>query len=125
MPTDLPSTILFIGRILIGGVYLYAAIGNIRAFSDALGFMTKRGVPQPREVLIAGIAVHLVSSVLVILGLWTALGALGLVVFTVLATWMYHNFWDYSGPDRAAKLRSFTNNLIAIGGLLVLLGASL
>ena len=125
MPTDLPSTLFLIGRLLIGGVFLYAAIGNIRAFNDALGYITKRGVPQPREVLIAGIAVHLVSSILVILGIWTALGALGLTVFTVLATWMYHNFWDYSGPDRAAKLRSFTNNLMIIGGLLVLLGASL
>ena len=125
MPTDLPSFILLLGRLLIGGVYLYAAIGNVRAFNDALAFMTRRGVPQAREVLIAGTAVHLVSSILVILGIWTAIGALGLVVFTVLATWMYHNFWDYSGQDRTAKLRSFTNNVIAVGGLLVLLGASL
>lgn len=125
MPTDLPSTLFLIGRLLIGGVFLYAAVGNIRAFDDALGFLTKRGIPQPREALMAGIAVHLVSSVLVILGIWTALGALGLIVFTVAATWTYHNFWDYSGPDRAAKLRSFNNNLMITGGLLVLLAASL
>src|SRR5690606_19078445 len=125
MPTDLPSFILLRGRLLIGGVYLYAAIGNVRAFNDALAFMTRRGVPQAREVLIAGTAVHLVSSILVILGFWTALGALGLIVFTVIATGMYHNFWDYSGSDRTAKLRSFTSNLMIIGGLLALLAASL
>lgn len=125
MPTDLPSMILLLGRLLIGGAYLNAVVGNIRSFDKIAGFMAGRGVPQPRLVLTAGTIVHSVSSLLVILGLWIAWGAAGLIVFTVLATLMFHNFWAFEGTDRFNKRNAFSANVTIVGGLLVLLAASL
>ncbi|HEY0918726.1 DoxX family protein [Devosia sp.] len=125
MPTDLPSFLLLLGRLLIGGAFLYAAYGNLRHFDKAAGFMAARGVPQPRLVMGVGLVVHAVSSLMVLFGTWTALGAAGLLVFVVLATLLYHNFWAFSGPDRFNKRNSFNANLIIAGGLLVLLAASL
>ena len=125
MPTDLPSFLLLLARLLLGGAFLYAAYGNFRHFDKAAGFLAGRGVPQPQLVMGAGLAVHAVSSLLVILGLWTALGAAGLIVFIVAATLIYHNFWDFQGQDRVNKRNAFNSNVIITGGLLALLAASL
>jgi len=125
MPTDVPSFLLLLGRLLIGGTFLYAAYGNVRNFEKVIGFLTNRGVPQPRLVLIAGTTVHIVSSLSMLLGLWTAWGAAGLIVFIVLATLIYHNFWAFEGQDRMNKRNAFSSNVIITGGLLVLLAASL
>ncbi len=125
MPTDLPSFLMLLGRLLIGGAFLHAAYGNLRHFDKAAGYMAGRGVPLPRLVMGAGLVVHAVSSLMVIFGLWTALGAAGLIVFVVLATLLYHNFWAFKGPDRFHKRNAFSSNVIVTGGLLVLLAASL
>ncbi len=125
MPTDLPSFLLLLGRLLIGGAFLYAAYGNVRNFEKVIGFLTNRGVPQPRLVLMAGTAVHIASSLSVLLGLWTAWGAAGLIVFVGLATLIYHNFWAFQGQDRMNKRNAFSSNVIITGGLLALLAASL
>ena len=56
MPTDLPSFLLLLARLLLGGAFLYAAYGNFRHFDKAAGFLAGRGVPQPQLVMGAGLA---------------------------------------------------------------------
>ena len=49
---------------------------------------------------------------------WATIGLIG---FTIGATWLFHNFWDMEGEIRNAKLLAFRGNVIIIGGLLALL----
>lgn len=59
-----------------------------------------------------------VLGVTLALGVFVMLSALGLVVFTVVATIMLVNFWDKVEPERSALLNVFVSNLAIIGGLL-------
>ncbi|TJW83197.1 MAG: DoxX family protein, partial [Mesorhizobium sp.] len=87
--------------------------------------MTARGVPQARLMLWLGIVLQIVSGALVISGVWTAAAALCLVLFLVIATPMFHNFWDHQGPERAARINGFVGNVALTGGFLALMGQAL
>ena len=65
------------------------------------------------------ILVQFGGSLLVILNLWTWLGAGALGVFTALATVMAHQFWTLDGLERARELNTFLEHLAIIAGFVL------
>ncbi len=125
MPVDLPSSLLFLGRLLLGGAFILAGLRNIQNETFLTGLMTARGVPQAKLALWAGIVLQTIAGALVIAGLWTAIAGAALVLFLIVATPMFHNFWDHQGPDRAARINGFVGNVALGGGFLTLIAQSL
>ncbi|RUW94475.1 DoxX family protein, partial [Mesorhizobium sp. M8A.F.Ca.ET.023.01.1.1] len=111
MLADLPSTLLFLGRLLAGGAFVFAGLRNIQNAAFLTGLMAARGVPQARLALWAGIVLQVIAGALVISGLWTVIACAALVLFLVVATPMFHNFWDHQGPDRASRINGFIGNV--------------
>jgi putative oxidoreductase len=125
MNADLSAEIIFAGRLLLGGAFVFAGIRNIQNSTLLTQLMTTRGVPQAHAMLWLGIALQIVAGTLLIAGMWTGLAAAGLTLFLLVATPMFHNFWDHQGPDRAAKINGVVGNVALIGGFLVVMaGAS-
>ncbi|TGS48300.1 MULTISPECIES: DoxX family protein [unclassified Mesorhizobium] len=124
MPADLPSTLLFFGRLLAGGAFVFAGLRNIQNAAFLTGLMAARGVPQARLALWAGIVLQVIAGALVISGLWTVIACAALVLFLVVATPMFHNFWDHQGPDRASRINGFIGNVALGGGFLTLIAQS-
>ena len=58
-------------------------------------------------------------------GIWTALAAAGLILFLIVATIMFDNFWDHQGPERAARINGFIANVALTGGFLSLMAQPL
>lgn len=125
MPTDLPSSLLFFGRLLLGGAFVFAGLRNIQNQAFLTGLMAARGVPRARLALWAGIILQIIAGVLLILGVWTVIAAAVLVLFLIVATPMFHNFWDHQGPDRAARINGFVGNVALGGGFLTLIAQAL
>lgn len=48
MPVDLPSTLLFLSRLLLGGAFAFAGLRNIQNADFLTGLVAARGVPQAR-----------------------------------------------------------------------------
>lgn len=124
MPADLPSTLLFLGRLLLGGAFVFAGLRNIQNAAFLPQMMAGRGVPRARLALWTGIVLQIIAGVLVIAGLWTAIACAVLVLFLIAATPMFHNFWDHQGPDRAARINGFVGNVALGGGFLTLIAQS-
>lgn len=125
MPVDLPSTFLFLGRLLLGGAFVCAGLRNVQNETFLTGLMTARGVPQARLALWAGIVLQTIAGALLMAGLWTATACAVLLLFLIVATPMFHNFWDHQGPDRASRINGFVGNVALAGGLLTLIAQSL
>lgn len=121
MFSDFASLIQFSGRLLIGGAFVFAGLRNIQNRALLAGLMTARGVPQAGTALWLGIVLQVVAGVLLITGFWPGYAALGLIGFLLVATPMFHNFWDYRGAERGAKINGVVGNIALLGGLLVLL----
>ncbi|MER8507722.1 DoxX family protein [Mesorhizobium sp. M0199] len=125
MFSNFDSEILFAARLLLGGAFVFAGLRNIQNAAFLTQLMTTRGVPQARLVLWLGIVLQTVTGALVIAGIWTAAAALCLVLFLVVATPMFHNFWDHQGPERASRINGFVGNVALTGGFLALIAQSL
>ena len=111
--------LIIIGRILIGGYFLQAGIRNAMKLELHTGILDTAGVPMPRVALIIGLALQILGGLSVVLGIYPAWGAAALIVFTILANALYHNFTRFSGEERIGHLNSVLTNLGMIGGLLL------
>jgi putative oxidoreductase len=116
---------LLAGRVLIGGVFVWGGIDHFVHFQPPLGIMRARGVPYTETVLVIGSVWEIVLGLMVIAALWLVPATLGLIVFTALATFIMHNFWNYSGKERVEHAHVVLGNTMVAGGLLVLAATAL
>jgi putative oxidoreductase len=113
--------ILFAARLLLGGAFVFAGLRNVQNRNLVASLMVARGVPQAMLALWLGIVLQVVAGALVIAGLWTVPAAACLILFLIVATPMFHNFWDHQGPDRASRINGFVGNVALAGGFLELI----
>ena len=109
------------GRVMLGAIFFLSAVGNkIPHFGDVASYMASVGVPFPR-VLLAGAIVFLVAgSVSVVVGYKARLGAGLLLAFLILATYYFHDFWNFEGQAREQQMIQFMKNLSLMGTMLFL-----
>jgi len=111
------------GQLLIAFLFLGTGLVNVSGkFRQHLDRMLSVGVPYARLALIAGFAMQFTGGLLVALDWHRAFGALILIVFTVLATAIFHQYWRVEDPLRRHLHVSFIfSNCGIVGGLLLLM----
>lgn len=115
-----PQEILwFIGRLLLGGLFVVAGIRHFFIIPLVAQAIAQRGVPAPKLVLVVGSLFEIVAGLFLVLGILVVVASFGLIVFTVAASIMLLNFWSMQGPARDAAFNNCLSNLAVIGGLLV------
>jgi putative oxidoreductase len=117
--------LLLIGRLLLGGIFVFAGIRHLFILPLVSQAIAHRGVPAPWLVLVSGTAFQIVAGLLLILGLLVPIAALGLALFTIAASIMLLNFWGMEGPAREGALNGWLSNLGVVGGLLIVAAHSI
>ena len=107
--------VLLAARLLAAPLFFYSGIGKILAFG-----VTASRLPGGEggfgSFLAAGsIVIELGASLALILGIYTRCAAITLIVFTILATLMFHNFWASPPAQVTAQTVQFLKNLELIG----------
>ncbi len=111
-----------VGRVLLSGIFLMSAVGNkIPNFSQVAETMGSVGIPAPRLMLVGAIAFLIVGSASVVLGLWARAGATLLLVFLVLATYFFHDFWHLEGQEQQMQMIQFMKNASLMGAMLLII----
>ena len=102
------SVVTVSGRFLIAAIFLMSAVGNkIPKFSDVAKYMASEGVPLPQLMLVGAILFLIVGSLSIIVGYKARIGAGLLFVFLVLATYFFHDFWNFDGQDQQVQMIQF------------------
>ena len=109
---------ILIGRILLALIFLKSGIGKIGNFAGTAQYMASQGMPFTTFFLVGAICFELVGSITIILGYFTRLGAILLLIFLVPTTLIFHNIW----VDPKMMIH-FMKNVSMFGGLLILLSA--
>jgi putative oxidoreductase len=107
-----------LARILLGSLFVIGGLHHLPIFGALSGQLAQRGVPLPRLALGLSTAWQIVLGVLLMVGLWVPWAALGLIVFTVVASLLLLNFWSMQGHARAEAQNQFLTNVAVVGGLL-------
>jgi putative oxidoreductase len=113
--------LIIIGRVVFGAFFLIAGIRNFLHFGERTELKTNYGWPLPSVLLAVGFAVQVVGGLSLILGMWTAWGAIALIVFLALATPLYHNLFLFSGKERDPHLYLTLVNITLAAGLLLII----
>lgn len=111
-----------IGRLLIVGSFLVAGLCNMTParIKDHVDRMAAFGTPLPAAAFWIGIAIQFAGCALLIVGWHADVGAILLIVFTVLSTAIFHRFWQKPDPQRNLSRIMFLNNTGILGGLVLL-----
>jgi len=78
------------------------------------------GMTTPQLLAIAAGVVELAGGLMIAANFGTRLAALALIVFTLAATYWFHDFWMMEGAERMNNMIHALKNLSLIGALLVL-----
>jgi putative oxidoreductase len=107
-------------RICLTAMFLYASTVNPFKAEKLKGLMRAKNMPLVDVLFPLSNVLMLASSLAIIFNVFAAFAALYLVIFMMIATYYFADFWKAQGMDRDMRLNQFTGNITIIGGLLFL-----
>jgi putative oxidoreductase len=113
--------LLAIGRIIFAVMFLLSGGEKFMDLDGIAQMIAGKGLPMPQLLAIATATLELGGGLLIILGWQTRIAALALAVFTVVAAYFFHDFWNLPhGAERVAQMVHAMKNLSIVGGFIML-----
>ncbi len=120
MISSFQNPLALVGRLLLALLFLPAGISKISGFAGTVGYIASKGLPMPTVAAVIAIIVEVVAPLALITGFGTRWAALVLAGFTVVATFVFHNFWAMPAEQVMMQQLMFFKNIAVVGGLLTL-----
>ncbi|WP_372826043.1 DoxX family protein [Polaromonas sp.] len=117
---SLQNPFSLLGRVLIALLFIPAGFGKIAGFAGTAGYIASKGVPLPEVAAALAIAVELGLGLLLLVGLQTRWAALGIAIFTVVITFIFHAYWNMPVEQVMMQKQAFFKNIAVVGGLLTI-----
>jgi putative oxidoreductase len=117
--TPMQDTMALLGRILLAWLFVPAGWGKIMGFAGTVGYIASKGLPMPEVLAALAIAAELGLGLLLLVGWQARWAALGLAVFVLVITPIFHNYWAMPEAEQMMQKQAFYKNLAVLGGLLV------
>ena len=135
----MPALITF-GRILFAVLFVYTGATKLFAVQATSDFIATKvtlpplivpylaqlesitGMTTPQMLAIGVGAFEVIAGLMIALNFLARFFAILLVIFVVVATFYFHDFWNQAPPDNARTLIDALKNLSLIGGLFIIAG---
>ena len=101
-----------IGRILLGGFFLWNGIQAILNLTTTIQIFIKVGLPNPSLWAVVALAVEVLGGMALVVGYKSKLSALLLIFYTLISSALLLS------TSTSAQLQLFLGNMGVIGGLL-------
>lgn len=116
------TLIQMLAQIIMGGFFVFQGMKNVMKPEMVLGRFENYKFPQPKIFLWLGVLMMWVGGGLVVADYYTQIGAVMLLLFTVLATAIFQRWWTVEDPVRRPyNFLMFFYNVFIIGALMLLL----
>lgn len=112
--------LILIGRILLAWIFVGSAYGAITNFSGSVGYFRSLNVPAPELFTTMTVALEVLMSAGLILGIGTRYCAVLVFLFVLLATAIAHRYWEYPGPQQIGQYNNFLKNISIMGGAMLI-----
>ena len=110
-----------IGRILIALIFVASGASKITGFEQTVGYIASKGLPLPAIAAVAAIVVELGGGLMLIAGWKARWAAAAMLLFTLAAAFIFHNFWGVPADMAQNQMIHFMKNISMAGGLLYVL----
>jgi len=105
-------------RILLAQLFIISGIGKIARFAGTAAYMAGVGLPATTPLLVLTIALEVGGGALLLAGWQTRWVAAAFCGFTLLASFIFHPFWNTDPASAMSQLNNFMKNLAIMGGML-------
>jgi putative oxidoreductase len=121
--TNSQTTAAFlIGRLVVGGFYLYAGLDNLLHLNEKVGYVAYKGTPFPLLAVIIASILLMIGGVSILTGYHPTLGVGAVILFLAPVTLLMHNFWTVTDPQmQRIEMHAFLGNVALIGSALLVL----
>jgi len=111
-----------VGRIIVGGFYLFNAINHFTKLGVMSGYAASKGIPAAKvAVAVSGILL-LIGALSLLTGYRPTIGIAAIVLFLVPVTLTMHAFWSVQdAAARMGEMINFSKNLALLGSTLMFL----
>ena len=120
MLNKLQDPLALVGRILLALMFVLGGFSKIGGFAGTVGYMQAKGIPAASLLAVLTILLELGGGLALVAGLYTRWVALALGLFTLLVSFIFHNFWAMSAADQMANQLYFMKNMGVAGGMFML-----
>jgi putative oxidoreductase len=106
-----------VGRILLASLFIWSGWGKLNGFSGTAELIGSIGLPMPQVLAALAVVLELGGGILLLLGLKARWVALALVVFMIVITPIFHNYWDAPAAEVQMQQINFLKNVAITGGI--------
>lgn len=118
MIKSLQNPLSFAGRLLFALLFLPAGISKLTGFAGTVGYISSVGLPAPTLAAAFALSLEIIGGLALMLGAGTRVAALALALFTLVASFFFHNFWAVPEAQQFVQQLMFFKNIAVVGGLL-------
>ena len=116
-----PPLMPLIARILVTFLFWASGLFHLFLWDANVQGLAAQGWESPAYLNGAIVAVNLIGAGLIIQGRFAWLGAVGLMVFTLLTILLVHRFWAMQPPDSIPVMFTAWEHITVIGALFLFL----
>ena len=118
------DVLLLLGRVLLGWIFVQSGWRKLMDIPGFVATMPRRGLPDVLGYVAP--PVEFIGGLMILFGVATRYAALLILLFTIIATFSSHRYWDFTdAAQRQQQHTQFWKNISMMGGqvLLFLTGA--
>ena len=110
---------IHLARVLIASLFVLGGINKAVNYDATLVTMAAVGIPLVELLLPLTMLLELSGGVIVAIGArYHVHAAFALAAFTVATNFLFHDFWNMIGAERAIETSLFFKNIVVVGGLI-------
>ena len=113
-----PLTLL--ARILLAAIFITAGFSKLFGFDGTVAYIASKGLPAPVVLAALNTALEILGGIAIVIGYKARVAGLLLGGFTILAAFIFHNFWAVPADQAYIQNIMFMKNLSMAGGLFLL-----
>jgi len=115
--------VLLISRIAMAALFIPGGLRKLMDLGAFAAMLHKQGVPAADVLAPIGACVEFFGGLAVLVGFQLRIATLLLILFTIIASFIAHRFWELEAPARQMQQTQFFKNLAIIGGFCALWAA--
>ena len=117
---NIPAPVAFIARLLLALMFVMAGASKFADLTGTAGYIASKGLPLPLLLALATATLEVVGGLAIVAGFHARWAALALALFTLAASFIFHDFWAVPAAQQMVQQLMFMKNLAVTGGLLLL-----
>lgn len=118
MSNSMTDTLALVGRVLMAWLFIPAGFGKVSGFAGSVAYAASAGLPLPEVGVAIGLVIELVGGIMLLIGFMTRPAALALALFTLVACFFFHAYWNLPADKAMMQQLLFNKNIAITGGLL-------